>query len=133
MAAVGAWAWVLLQAGKATEALKFFQELAGATEGRAEGLWGQGEALLRSGQPAAAIQPLEQALREETSDPLLRPLARMALGRALWESRQDRCRGRALFRESQQQLDGFQGRRARAMSQEARGWLAQHEEASCGS
>ncbi|MCU0656708.1 MAG: protein kinase [Polyangiaceae bacterium] len=133
LAAVGSWAWVLLQAGRNAEALGFFQELAGATEGRAEGLWGQGEALLRLGQPAAAIQPLEEALRQETSDPFQRPLARMALGRALWESRQDRCRGRALFQESQRQLDGFQGRRARAASEEARGWLAQHQEASCGS
>jgi len=71
----------------------------------AEPLTTLGDALVEAGKPKDAIELLERAVairNEHEKDPSLLGSSRFALGKALWDSKEDRERGLALAKRGEQ-------------------------------
>jgi tetratricopeptide (TPR) repeat protein len=89
-------------------------------------LTGIGSSYLLEGNPSSALVPLERAFkirRGQEADPTKRAETSFALARALWESRRDRGRARALAQEAKDDYDRAQLADKAVSVQE---WLHQH-------
>jgi tetratricopeptide (TPR) repeat protein len=91
----------------------------------ASGLVGVGKVRLHLGRAGDAVPLLERALPlRDAGTPLQKAEVRLFLGQALWQSGQDRRRGRTLVTEAHTALAGIAGQEKEAA--EAARWLAEH-------
>ena len=95
--------------------------------GLAKPLTGQGLLALAAGRPAEAVAPLERALTLGVTDPGKLAELRLALARALWDTKVDRPRARVLVTQARDQLAATKpGPTHARIGHELAAWLAVH-------
>ncbi len=107
---------------------KFILEREAADDDRnlAYALTGLGTTFLATGNPQAAVEPLERALRiREKTEPevVKRSETKLALAKALWQSRKDRVRARLLAEDAR---GGFAKTAEKSKVADAEKWLGEH-------
>ncbi len=94
--------------------------------GLAKPLTGQGLLALAAGRPTDALPPLERALAIGVADPAKLAELHLALARALWATRADRPRARALAEQARSELAADAGPMQARIGDQLTEWLAAH-------